>query len=296
MKRGFPLLILATFLWGGNYIAGRILAPAIPAFLLNGVRWVISFFLLWGLLAARKRPLPLFKYWKPLLLLGLIGMLVFSSLTYLGLRSVPAAEAGMISATIPVAILVLSVIVLREKPSALAWLGVILSVVGVLILLGIGRAGANFSFNSGDLALFVAAVSWGLYTVLGKHYGGLLDPLTMTAGAAFYGAIPSAILGLILWPAQGIKMTPVAWVSLFYVSTMASVVAYLVWTLGVHWVGASHSAPFMNLLPIWTVLLGVTLLHEQVTISDGIGGVVTIVGAALTSVKSQGKRKREPHL
>lgn len=293
MRRGLPFLIVATLLWSGNYIAGRILAVVLPPLLLNGIRWVISFLLLWGILIFQRRRLPLFRHWKPLLVLGITGMFAFSSLTYLGLKTVPAAQAGMISGSIPVAILVLSVFVLKERPTVLGWVGVVLSVFGVFVLLGLSNDGSNFVFSDGDAALIVAAVSWGLYTVLGKHYGALLDPLTMTAGAAFYGAVPSALAGVLMWPAGGIRMTSVAWVSLVYVSTMASVVAYLVWTLGVESVGASRSAPFMNLLPIWTVVLGVILLHEQVTANEWVGGSITILGAVLTSLKG---RKKEAKL
>lgn len=284
MKRGLPLLILATFLWGGNYIAGRVLAPAIPAFLLNGIRWVVSFFLLWGILKLQGKRLSLLLHWRPLLILGFVGMFVFSSLTYLGLRTVSATEAGMISASIPVAILVLSVILLGEKPPLLGWTGVALSVFGVLILLGLDNWG-RFALSGGVVVLMAAALAWGLYTVLGKRYGVLLDPLTMTAGAAFYGAIPSAVIGFTQWPAAGIHLTPVDWISLFYVSTTSSVLAYLVWTLGVHRIGASRSAPFMNLLPIWTVFLGVLMLHEQLTTNEVLGGGVIVAGAVLTSLK-----------
>ncbi|MCI0182691.1 MAG: DMT family transporter [Acidibacillus sp.] len=288
MKRGIFLLILATLLWSGNYIAGRVLAPAMPAFFLNGVRWVISAIILWAILRAKGKTIPLKQQWKGLLSLGIVGMFIFSTLTYLGLKSIPAAQAGMISGMIPVVILLLSVLMLRERPPLIAWLGIILSVVGVVILFGAGN-GSTFTLSLGDLELMIAAVAWGLYTVIGKKLSHQIDPLTMTAGAAIYGAIPSAIAGALSYSPHTVHMSVVAWISLLYVSTAASVLAYFVWTSGVHVVGASRSAPFMNLLPIWTVILGVTLLQERLSTSEMIGGAVILIGAFIANQRSRGK-------
>ncbi len=290
MKRGIILLVIATLLWSGNYIAGRVLAPAMPAYFLNGVRWVISAIILWGILRAKGKPIPLKSEWKALFSMGFVGMFVFSTLTYLGLKSIPAAQAGMISGMIPVVILILSVVLLRERPSVVAWFGIVLSVIGVFVLFGAGSS-SSFTFSVGDLELVIAAVAWGLYTVLGKKLSHRIDPLTMTAGAAIYGAIPSAIAGAFSYSPETIHMTLVAWVSLLYVSTAASVVAYFVWTSGVHMVGASRSAPFMNLLPIWTVILGVTILQERLTVLELIGGAVILAGAFLANLRSRPKMK-----
>ncbi|MGG0797333.1 EamA family transporter [Brevibacillus laterosporus] len=70
MKKGILLLVLATFLWAGNYICGRFLAPALPATLLNTIRWAISTVLLWGLLVLNKQNIPIFPSGKNFLFRG----------------------------------------------------------------------------------------------------------------------------------------------------------------------------------------------------------------------------------
>ncbi|WP_047153981.1 DMT family transporter [Aneurinibacillus tyrosinisolvens] len=79
-------------------------------------------------------------------------------------------------------------------------------------------------------------------------------------------------------------MTGNAWICVIYVSTFASVGAYFAWNTGVKIVGAGRAAPYINLLPVWTVIFGVLLLHEQVSLVSLVGGVVTIVGAVLASL------------
>lgn len=284
VHRGIGLLILATVLWGGNYICGRYLAHALPATLLNTIRWAISTALLMGLLRLRREPIPLLARWRELALLGFLGIFAFSTLTYLGLGTISASRAGMISAGIPIAILAFTPLVLKEPIKARAWIGSLISIGGVLILMQSKHTAAGPPSVIGDVEILLACLSWGLYTVLGKLYGRQMDPLTMTAGAAFYGTLFSAVSCLGTVSPDRIAMTPTAWLCVLYVSTFASVVAYLAWNAGVKAVGPGRAAPYINLLPVWAVVFGVLLLKEQVAWQALLGGVVTILGAVFASL------------
>ncbi|MCL6597413.1 MAG: EamA family transporter [Alicyclobacillus macrosporangiidus] len=294
MNRGFVYLALATLGWSGNYIAGRYLAGAMPALFLNGVRWAISALILLAIARLTRRRVGLRRHARELFLLGLVGMFLFSSLTYIGLRSVPASQAGLISGTSPMFILLLGVAALRERPGWTAWIGVLLSMAGVSILMGVAGSpgdaahggGGGGWLSQGPLVLLLASFTWAVYTVLGKRWGGRITPFEVTAGAAVYGAIPSLAFGLWSLRGQTLHMTPMAWVALAYVSTVASVAAYFVWTSGVERVGAGRAAPWMNLLPVWSVVLGVLLLHERLTVRALTGGAVILAGVLLTGVRS----------
>ncbi|WP_047153980.1 DMT family transporter [Aneurinibacillus tyrosinisolvens] len=192
MKRGILLLVLATILWGGNYICGRFLAPALPATLLNTVRWAISTVILFGLLSLNKKNIPIFTKWKEFLILGFFGVFAFSTLNYLGLRSVSASQAGMISAGIPIAILAFTPIVLKENIKLKAWIGAVVSILGVILLVQGKHTASSQSSLLGEIEILLSCLAWGLYTVLGKRYGKQMDPLTLTAGASFYGTLLSA--------------------------------------------------------------------------------------------------------
>ncbi|KUO96399.1 DMT family transporter [Ferroacidibacillus organovorans] len=284
MKRGIMLLVVATILWGGNYICGRYLAPALPSNLLNTVRWAISSLLLFGLLSMNHKRLPLFSQWKKFALLGFVGIFAFSTLTYLGLRSISAAQAGMISAGIPIAILLFTPLILKERVKAKAWTGAFLSIIGVVILIRGEHAANGHSSIVGEIEIVLSCIAWGIYTVLGKRFGKTMDPLTMTAGAAVYGTLFSALSCIGTVRLNMIHMTPLAWLSVLYVSTFASVGAYLAWNTGVKIVGAGRAAPYINLLPVWTVIFGILLLRETVSILSVGGGAVTILGAVLASL------------
>ncbi|MGG3623543.1 DMT family transporter [Bacillus gobiensis] len=290
MKRGIFLLVLATLLWSGNFICGRYLADALPAPLLNTIRWGISTMLLWGLLAINKKKFPIVSKWKEFMILGFFGVFAFSTLTYLGLGSISASQAGMISAGIPIAILLFTPFLLKETIKMKAWIGAVVSIAGVIILVQGKHSASSEGSIVGEIVILLSCLAWGLYTVLGKRYGKQLDPLTITAGAAFYGTLFSAISCIGAVKPDMIHMTGNAWLSVIYVSTFASVGAYFLWNTGVKIVGAGTAAPYINLLPVWTVVLGVLLLHEQITGITLLGGIITISGAFLTSYRKASER------
>lgn len=281
LRKGLLWLVVATLLWGGNYIAGRVLAFQISPMALNAARWTISSAILAGVMRFSGRHLP-WREWKVMIVMGFLGMFAFSFLTYVSLGHVAASQAGLISGTMPVIIMILSVLILKERVSLVAWIGVGCSIAGVFLV--VSRQSFGFGvmqLSMGDGELLLAAIAWGLYTVLGKKYGSRVDALTMTSGAAIVGAGLSIVMTIIFWRHESIHLSSMGIVALFYVSTLASVVAYLLWTQGVKAVGPARAGPLMNLLPIWTVLLGLLLLHERLSIHDFLGGALIIGGAVL---------------
>lgn len=291
MRQGIALLILATMLWGGNYICGRFLADALPPTLLNTIRWAISSVLLWGLLVLNKKKLPILALWKEFLILGFFGIFAFSTLVYVGLQSISASSAGMITAGIPVLILLFTPLILKERISLRAWTGTVISIIGVFLLFqGMQENGVNDSW-AGQLAILLACVAWALYTVFGKYYGAKIDPLTLTAGAAVYGTVLSAISCTGTVDPGTIQLDGAAYLAILYVSTFASVIAYLAWNAGVKKVGPGTAAPFINLLPVWTVVFGLVLLNEELALLTLIGGIITISGALLASIRRPARKE-----
>lgn len=277
-------LVLAALLWSGNYIAGRYLAGAMPALFLNGLRWTIAVPLWIVIVRARGIKIPLWREAPLLATLGFLGMFLFSSLTYLGLHRVSAAQGGMISGLMPITILVFSVVLAGERPTLQGWLGVLVAVGGVGFLMS-GSAGHRAESVTGELELLGAAVIWGAYTALGRRFRSRMNALSMTAGAALWGTLPSLIAGVISLRGATLRFTPTVWIALIYVATASSIIAYWLWNSGVARIGAARSAPFINLLPVFTVILGLLMLHESISANQVVGGAITLAGATLAGLR-----------
>lgn len=290
-RRAFAALILAPLLWGGNYVAGRYLGPNVPPLVLNGVRWTISAAIFLAIARGRGTRIPLWRERWPFLWLGLTGMFGFSALLYTGLRLVPASLAGAISGLQPVAILIMGVAINRLQPTARSWTGVSLSFVGVVLLTGTGLAVGHLNVG-GAAAILGASVVWGIYTALGRRYS--IDPFIATAGAAVFGAVPSILFGLLALGGAHIHPSPGMLVAVLYVSSVASVGAYLLWNFGVREAGAARAASFINLLPVFSVLLGIMVLGEHVTRIEALGAAVVVAGAWLAGGGRQAPRPASP--
>ncbi|WP_051351336.1 DMT family transporter [Sulfobacillus thermosulfidooxidans] len=271
-------LIAANVLWAGNYLAGRVLRFSMGPFTLNGVRWIISAVVLWLIVRKRGEIVPLLQEWKAFLLLGFIGMFLFSSLTYWGLTMVPAGEAGLLSGFTPLAVLVAGFVIAQDKVRLWQWLMVAVSIGGEILLLG-GGASTQTGSIFGAVVLIFAALSWGVYTALGRRYRYRFSPLVLTTGAAVWGAIPSALLGIWNLSTHPVTLSLNSGLALLYVSTMASVVAFMMWSAGVNRLGSGTAAPYMNLLPVFTALLAVLLLHETLSATQLEGGLIVVAGA-----------------
>ncbi len=275
--KSIVFLVLANVLWAGNFLSGRILRFSMGPFTLNGIRWVISALILMLVASRRGEKVPLLKEWKAFLLLGTVGMFLFSNLTYWGLTMVPAGEAGLLSGFTPLAVLIAGFVIAHDRVRPLQWLMVAVSIVGEIVLLGGAQASAGW-FGAG--ILIAAAITWGVYTALGRRFRNRFSVLTLTAGAAVWGAGPSALLGLWNLSYHPVHLSAEGVVALIYVSTLASVVAFMMWSAGVNRVGSGTAAPYMNLLPVFTALLAMALLHEMLTDMQLTGGLVVILGAA----------------
>ncbi len=265
-------------LWAGNYLAGRVLRLSMGPFTLNGIRWIISAMILWIIVSKRGEYVPLRREWKAFLLLGTFGMVLFSSFTYWGLSMVPAGEAGLLSGFTPLAVLVAGFVIARDTVRIWQWLMVAVSITGEILLLG-GAGHASGGSVFGALILIGAALSWGIYTALGRRYRHRLSALVLTTGAAIWGAVPSAVLGIVNLATHPISLDSQSILALLYISTMASVVAFMMWSAGVNELGSGTAAPYLNLLPVFTALLAVMLLHESLSVSQLEGGLIVVAGA-----------------
>ena len=169
--------------------------------------------------------------------------------------------------TMPIMILLLSAVFLREPASLKQWFGVSLSLVGVLLLVCQGRLAVlkTLNFNVGDLWIITAMFIWGGYSVALRW-----KPKEMT-GFAFFSV--TLIVGIIcLAPASWLEMqnqAPIVWnrdlyLLIAYLAVFPSILSYLFWNYGVEKLSAQRAGLFIHLVPLWGMLLSVMFLGEQV--------------------------------
>lgn len=285
------LLILATVLWGGNFVIGRAVAGDIPPVTLAFLRWIVAFIVFFPIAFSRtKKEWPLLKKnLGAVLILALTGVAAFNTLVYIGLHYTTSINASLMNSTTPIMIYILSFLLLKERLSKFQIVGTLLSLIGVLFIISGGSIESflNFSFNKGDLIVLVAVFCWSIYSLLIKKYAGKLPGYSTFLVTIAIGAImllPFTIYEnmtseqAIVWSASTIG-------AIFYVGIIASIVAFLSWNSGVVALGPNRAGIYLNFIPVFAALFAVIFLNEQLLIAQVLGGITVVAGVIISTIK-----------
>ncbi|MFO0960573.1 MAG: DMT family transporter [Isosphaeraceae bacterium] len=200
-----------------------------------------------------------------------------------GTRFAPTSHVGLIYATCPLVVMALAVLLGQERFRRDRLAGILMTLAGVVVI-GLGnllQSGAQGSdFLKGDLLLVGAVCSWGAYLTLNKPLVARHGGVTTLAGTFLVGCVldlPIALLKSGDWGRLA-EVSSSAWMSLAYLTVVASLFGLICQNLALKHVDASQLALIGNASPILTVVWGVLLLGEAITPALLVGGMLTIAG------------------
>lgn len=290
----FALLGLVMILWAGNSIIGRAVRFDVPPLTLAFVRWFGASLILlpfaWRLL---KRDWPAIRAgWRPVLLLGLLGVGAFNALLYSGLKYTTATNALLLQAGIPAAVVAFDRLFFGERSPWVQNLGVVFAILGVaaVVFEGDFARALSLHFGLGDLLVLASVIVWALYTVF-LRLRPKIDPVSFVTATFLIGAVTMAPLALIeALSGQHVRWTALAIGSFAYVCVLPSIVAYFIfnWAAGV--VGPARAGVAITLMPIFGAFLSAALLGEALHCYHFVGMVLILLGIALSFVALRGAR------
>ena len=227
-----------------------------------------------------------------LIILGVLSVASFNTLAYIGLQHTTALNGTLMQSTMPIMILVLSSLVLREAASARQWLGVTISLAGVLLLMTQGQLAklVDLAFNQGDLWIILAMFVWACYSIGLRWRPVELPPFALFAAMLVVGVI--CLLPLSVWEmsAQPTFHWQFEFYFLFaYLAIFPSILAYLFWNYGVARLGTKRSGLFIHLVPMWGVILSGLFLGEKVQAFHLVGIALIFVGIYLAVINQTAK-------
>ena len=285
-------LSLATFLWAGNAIAGRVLVGSISPITLSAVRWGLAALLLlplgWRIL---KPASALWQNKSRFLVLGLLGVGSYNVLLYLALQTSTAINVTLIGASMPIWMLLIGAVFYEVKPRLLQLLGAVVSLIGVTVVLTRGEPASLLSMEvvMGDLLIMLATILWAFYSWMISRPGESTE--RQWPWAEFLMA--QVLIGF-LWTMlfEGAEIaTGHAFIDLNYwtgalilfVAIGPSLIAYRCWGLGVNGAGPTVAAFFANLIPLFTALLSAAILGDPPQLFHGLAFVLIVVGILVSS-------------
>ena len=221
----------------------------------------------------------------PLLVLTLTGVTFFSTFIYGALQFTSATNVSVLEALIPVATAVLAAWLLRERLRLVQWVGVLISFAGALWVVLAGAGDGLGGWNSGDLIMIGAILSWAVYSVAVRRYMHLFPEFSTVF-------VMTALSVVVLTPVVGIEWAVVGvpdlgqwsyWPGLAYLGIFPSVIALLLYNRAVAVLGASQAAVFLNFLPVVTMIGAYAFLSETINAAQIIGAALVISGVLLTT-------------
>lgn len=282
----FPLG--AVLIWAGNTVISKMAASVIAPEDISFYRWLLAAVLMSPFLArptwrdrARIRP-----HLGKIAVLGLLGMVLFQSLAYFAAATSSATSMGMIVSLMPLLTLLLSIRLLSEPPTVGTVVGGLVSLAGLSILIGRGHPLQLFEHGVvvGDLLMLLAAVFYGLYGVLLRRWAlplptwQLLYMQVLTATVLLF---PGFVIG------HHSPVTADNLPILLYAGIAASIISQFLWMRGVAHLGANRCSIFVNLMPVFTVIIAVAALDEELHGYHAVGGAITLAGVIMAQALKQ---------
>lgn len=275
-------LTLAMALWGSSFIALKIAFVELPAMWVIFGRMAIGslvFVLAWrwrGRIAYQAGD------WKYLLALAVCEPCLYFVFEAIALQNTSAAQAGMITALMPLLVAIGAYLALGERITRLTLTGFLLAVSGAVWMSVVGNPDESAPNPLlGNFFEFLAMLCAMGYTLLLKHLSTRYSAFILTAMQALIGTLFFFPLALVLQPLPA-QIGLQGALAVLYLGLVVTVVAYGLFNFGVSRLPASQASGFVNLIPVFTLIFALLLLDERLNGLQMAGGVLVFIGVAIS--------------
>ncbi len=283
---GVLLLMVLSFLWGGNMVSIKFTNQGVPPILAAAIRSCIASFLLW--LYARTKNERVFLQAEDMkhgLVIGALFGFEFLFL-YWGVSFTDASRATIFLYCHPFCVAIGAHFFLSDdRLTVIKLVGLVLAFSGLFLVFGSRSHTVGPYFWVGDLMELVAGLMWGATTLYVKKFIWN-KPIThfQTLFAQLFWSAPILIVGWLIFEwSRPIDLKPVVLTALFYQTVIVAFISYLAWFWLIHRYPVSRLAAFTFFAPLFGVLLSALILGEVITAYLAIGLVLVAAGIYLVN-------------
>lgn len=283
--RGAIYGMTAAGIWGSMYVVSDAVLTVIPPFTLLSLRIVLGLLVLAPIARLHGCSWPGWKGARSLLMVGMVGLGLSLGAQFVGTDLSTAVNGALITSASPAFVVLFAVIILRERLTFWRLFAIALATAGVLVILD--PAAADFRSESfvGDLFLAIAAVTWGLYSVLVRRVAvqQALHTLTVTVMALLGGLLVAAPMSLIELSARPVGTVDAGVVlGVLYLGVVSTALALLLWNRAFALVPATVASLFFFVQPLSGALLAGLFLGQPMTLSLWLGGGLIAIAVLLS--------------
>ena len=278
-------LTTAVICWGLSFVATKIALLSFTPFCLIFFRFFTA--ALFFVFLLRKTGLPEMtrKNVKSLILLAIMQPGLYFTFETIGLQYTSATKTSLIIATIPVVVLLLSSIFLKERIRRINTIGITLSLAGVALLVFGGHGQTNLQgMLIGDLMILGAVFSASIYMIMTRRLGQSISPVQITGIQIILGAV--LFFPTFLWDLPKLHWNEIRMDSIIAViglTLFATIGAFLCYNYALTKIPAARAAVCINGIPLVTVFGAWILLGETLSLLQFAGGGIVLISVFLAN-------------
>ena len=285
----YLLVTASAFFWGAYFVlAGPILVD-LPPLWAAAMRFVLGAVLMFAIAGVRREKLLdlLKRHAAVYLLLGAVGIGGFNLFFFYALKATSANSAALIMATNPLLTAFLAVAFLGERLTNRHLVALPLALIGVAVVISHGSMNKleSLNFARGDVLMLAANLCWALYNVLVRRFMPQGSAIANTSWVMAAGAI--LLVAVALGSDTHVSALDAnATIAMAAMVIGGTVLAYLFWGVGIARLGAARTAIFVNLVPVFAMLVG-TFLGMPPSAAQIVGGLIVLSGVSISMFPSR---------
>jgi len=272
-------LILAMIIWASSFIALKVAFQTYDSMVVIFGRMFIASICFMFFLPNFRKTYFQWKDLKYILLMAFFEPCLYFIFEAKALENTTASQAGMITAMLPLMVAVGASIILKERVSVKTIIGLMLAIAGACLLSLFASPSAYAPNPSlGNFLEFLAMACAAGYTITLKQLTARYHPFFLAAMQAFVGSLfyfPFLFFVSTPMPAH---FEPVGTISIIYLGVVVTLGAYGCYNYGVSRIPASQASAYINMIPVFTIILARIILGEKFTPGQYLASVLVFIG------------------
>lgn len=290
LLKAYSFILISSLIYGGNVIAGRLIAGELPPLTLSAIRAILALTILLPLSwpQMKKAPKPSRQELFQLMIVGMFGITIPYISLLIGLKHTTGTNASIVFATMPVITNILLFVLYKIRPLRSQALGMVISFLGLLIVFTQGSPThiLSFELGFGEMILFLNVLSIGLFNLIGQSIMEKFSSLVTSVYALIFATVILVPLGAWQLIAEGWKPLSISsWLIVFYMGFISAGIAFLLNLYGINKVGSGQASIFNNFQHVFSITLSVIILNETLASYHWIGFTLVIFGVILSLTK-----------
>jgi len=285
-------LLAVQVLFGVNYVVSKMILGYFPPLVWAVIRMALAATVMLSVLSVTRRhlyPKDGWKFYGPLALLSVFGIILNQSLFLLGLKHTTATNSAVLNVLTPVFTMLIMTLRGHERRDASRYrryFGFFLAFAGVLAIRKIEEIKFSNETFLGDFLTILNCLSFSIFLTISQKFFQAHDRLWSTAWMFIYATIGIGLMSAGSW--SGFVFPPMTWelgVAIFFAVVGATVLTYFLNAWALTYANPVHVSLGIYIQPVIAALLAWSMFDEKITVRTALSSLLIFVGLFLVLVR-----------